>query len=114
MKETSLDAELYCPRCLSMTVHQMIYLNDRISRIECGTCGRAIGIRVDVKYELYNELLNRIMTKPTRITKEYRDNVGLFLRTFPRRLSSKPFRLMKEVKEARKIMAKYSVMDKNR
>jgi transcription elongation factor Elf1 len=107
MKETKVNTELFCPRCLNDTLHLITYLNSRISSIECENCKRNTQVRVDVKSELYNDLLNRIVSKPARISKEYRENVGLFLRTFPKRVSSKPFRLMKEAKDTREVLGKY-------
>ncbi|WP_199616599.1 bh protein [Paenibacillus alkalitolerans] len=108
MKETKLEAELFCPRCSNNTIHQITYLNSKISSIECEACNRNTKVRVDAKGELYNELLNRVITKPSRITKEYREDLGRFLRSFPKRLSSKPFRLMREAKHVLKVLEKYN------
>lgn len=108
MKETNMTTELYCLRCHSDTPHRLTYLNSSISSIKCLQCSRTHHIHVDVKHELYHELLERIKTKPIRITKEYKENMSLFLKIFPRRLVNKPFRLYKEAKEVKNLLAKYS------
>ncbi|SHE79051.1 hypothetical protein SAMN05444392_103158 [Seinonella peptonophila] len=108
MKESQMATELYCIRCLSDTPHNITYLNGQISHIECTRCSRSYDLQIDVKHELYHELLDRVRTKPARITKEYKENLSRFLQKFPRRVVKKPFRLYKEVKEMKQLLTKYS------
>lgn len=108
MKETNMTTELYCLRCQSDTPHRLTYLNSTISKIKCLQCSRTHRVHVNVKNELYHELLERIKTKPIRVTKEYRKNMTLFLKIFPRRVVNKPFRLYKEAKEMKTLIEKYS------
>jgi ADP-heptose:LPS heptosyltransferase len=107
MKETNMVVELYCIQCLDDTLHKITYINNKISDIECQCCHKKVGVFIDIKKELYQELLNRIQTKPSRITKEYKENLNLFLRTFPTRIVSKPLRLYKEAKETTSLLEKF-------
>lgn len=108
MKETNITTDLYCTRCQSDTPHRITYLNGCISHIECEHCARSYDLEVDVKHELYHELLNRIKSKPSRITQEYKGNLTRFLLAFPRKAVRKPYRLLKEAKEVKQLVSKYS------
>ena len=103
-----MTTELYCLRCHRDTPHCLTYLNSQISKIQCLKCSRTHQVHVDVRHELYQELLERIRTKPIRITKEYRKNMSMFLKVFPRRVINKPFKLYREAKEVKTLLEKYS------
>ncbi|MXQ52384.1 bh protein [Shimazuella alba] len=107
MKESQIVTEFFCIRCSSDTPHSIIYFNDSISHIHCENCGRSLDLKVDVKYELYKEIKNRLSTKPSRIIKEYKGNRSYFLKKIPRRMFKKPFRLYKEAKEVKYFIGKY-------
>jgi hypothetical protein len=111
MKETNMVVDLYCIQCLDDTLHKITYINKKISDIECQVCQKKVVIFIDIKRELYQELLQRVQTKPSRITKEYKENLNLFLRTFPTRIVSKPFRLYREAKETTTFLARYTKKD---
>jgi hypothetical protein len=108
VRETLATTEFYCIRCLSDTSHRITYLNNTVSYIECETCGRSYELKVDLKHELYEELLKRIKTKPSRITQEYRLNRYRLLKSFPQRVVKKPYRLFKEAKEVKHFIEKYA------
>lgn len=107
MKLTELSTDLFCIRCKEDTSHKITYLNQKISKIECENCGKSIEIDIDVAHELYDELLQRITSKPSRITEEYKTDLGKFLLSIPKRVATKPLRVYKEVKELQKITKKY-------
>lgn len=108
MKETKMTTELYCLRCHRDTPHSLTYLNSTISKIQCLSCSRTHRVHVDIKHELYQELLERIKSKPSRITKEYKKNMSMFLKIFPRRVIHKPLKLYREAKEVKTLLKKYS------
>lgn len=102
MKISEMEAGLYCTRCHEETIHRVVYLNSHIQSIECEECHRLTGMKFDPKKELYKEVYGRLSTKPMRITKESSQDLSKFVSEMPKRLVSKPYRLMKDVNETRK------------
>lgn len=108
MKESQITTDLYCIHCQNETLHQITYLNGMISHIECKNCSRQYNLQVDIKHELLHELWTRVKSKPSRITKEYRGDLSLFIQKFPRSAAKKPYRLYKEAKELKQLLSKYT------
>jgi hypothetical protein len=106
LKITEYDVSLYCSRCHEETLHCVQYLNDKISSTECTNCHRKIDMHLNPKRELYKEIYKRILSKPTRLTQEYRDDLNKFIGEFPKRALSKPYRLMRYVDETREALKK--------
>jgi hypothetical protein len=104
MDEMKVDTYLFCNHCQDDTLHEITYLNKQISSIECKQCDRLFTTTVDIPYKIYQELYERIKTKPARITEEYRQDLNKFLLTLPTRAVSKPFRIYKD---ARKMLDYY-------
>ncbi|GLC87141.1 cytochrome c3 family protein [Lysinibacillus piscis] len=104
MKISEMEAGLYCTRCHDETVHRVVYVNNKIQKIECEACHRLTGMEVDLKKEIYDEVYERIATKPSRMTQEYKQDLSKFVSEMPMRVISKPYRLMKDVNEARKAL----------
>ncbi|GGL57157.1 bh protein [Sporolactobacillus putidus] len=107
MKKHEMEAVLFCSNCDHETPHKIVYINDQIAQIECQQCHHAIDLEIDVVKEFYKELYKKISTKPARITNEYRQDLSIFLRKLPFRVISKPYRVMKELNESRKIIEQY-------
>ncbi|KEQ24984.1 hypothetical protein [Paenibacillus tyrfis] len=112
MKETKVNTSLFCVHCKEETAHTIVYLNKRMSSIECDCCGRRIDIKIDISQEIYDEVLERIISKPVRMTEEYRDHLKEFLLSLPKRIVSKPYRVYREAKEIKGYFKKYSVRKK--
>ncbi|MCS7464377.1 bh protein [Paenibacillus doosanensis] len=109
MKETRLEAFLYCTQCKQEHHHVIGYMNDRISEIQCRNCGRLLSLKIDLAHELYDEVYRRIRSKPSRMTEEYRSDVSRFLLNLPARVVSKPYRVFQEAKQIRGYFKKYRV-----
>lgn len=106
MKISELDVSLYCSRCHDETLHRVQYLNDKIHSTECTNCHRKIEMNLNPTRELYKEVYKRITSKPTRLTKEYKADLSKFIEQLPKRVLSKPYRLMRNVDETRKAFKK--------
>jgi len=93
-----IEVELFCPQCLENTVHRATCVGDFLLTLECSNCGKKTRVsrRVPVK-ELTQDFLERLMTKPLRITEELRRSPRKTLLSLPRRAITKPLRLMQEV-----------------
>ncbi|MFZ4450364.1 bh protein [Salibacterium aidingense] len=107
LKTHEMEADLYCIQCKEEVPHVIQYINDEISNITCRECSRAIEIDVDIMNEFYGEIYKRIATKPSRITKEYREDLSHFFFSLPIRIISKPYRLIKDMNETQKVIRRY-------
>ncbi|MDC3424576.1 bh protein [Aquibacillus sp. 3ASR75-11] len=107
MKQTYLESELFCIHCLDETVHKITYINDQITKVECEECHSVLELRVDLMKEFFRESYNRIATKPSRITKEYKEDLSHFLLKLPIRIMTKPYRVAKDINGVRNIIRDY-------
>ncbi|WP_046175981.1 hypothetical protein [Domibacillus indicus] len=107
MKISEMKAGLYCTRCHDETIHRVVYVNNSIQSIKCEGCHRVTGMKINAKKELYEEIYNRIATKPSRVTQEYKQDLSRFVSGMPLRMISKPYRLIKYVNETRKVLKEF-------
>ncbi|WP_209123990.1 bh protein [Alkalihalobacillus sp. BA299] len=107
MKVKQMEADLFCIRCKEEIEHNITYVNDRIASVKCLECQNAVEFDIDVSKEFYKEIYERISTKPSRITKEYREDLSNFLFSLPIRVVSKPYRILKDINVSRKIIKGY-------
>ncbi len=107
MKVKKMEAGLYCLNCKEEVNHEVTYINDDIKSISCLECGRTIDMNMNLKKEFYKEVYDRIASKPTRITKEYREDLSRLVLSLPFRTIRKPYRILKEVHSSRKVINTY-------
>ncbi|AVD55127.1 MULTISPECIES: bh protein [Heyndrickxia] len=113
MKKFEMEADLYCIRCKTEVAHKVTYINDIITKIECEQCHRVIDKNIDFGKVFYQEIYNRISTKPLRLTEEYKQDLSEFLSKLPFRVITKPYRVMKDLNETRKIIVEYKTHHHN-
>ncbi|XJZ26671.1 bh protein [Bacillota bacterium Lsc_1132] len=101
MKVSELDVALYCSHCHDETLHRVLYLNSKIYSTECTNCHRKVMMEINPVRELYKEIYIRVTSKPTRLTKEYKEDLNKFIGGLPKRVLSKPYRLKKYVNETK-------------
>ncbi|MFZ7942079.1 MULTISPECIES: bh protein [Bacillaceae] len=106
MKISEIDVTLYCSHCHDETLHRVQYLNDKIQSIDCTNCRRTIETDMSPMRELYKEVYKRVTSKPTRLTDEYKTDQGKFIEGFPKRVLSKPLRLVKYLNETKEALKK--------
>lgn len=107
LKRSEMEANLYCSRCHEETPHVIVYINAKLKNVECEDCNRVVGVNLDVRKEFYKEIYERISTKPSRITKEYNEDLSKFLLSLPTRVISKPYRLIRYLNETHKVFRQY-------
>jgi hypothetical protein len=107
MKRSEMDAYLFCIYCNDETPHVIVYINDEITKIECKDCHHIVELRLDIMKEFYKEIYERVSTKPSRLTSEYKRDLSNFLSKLPIRVVSKPYRLMRDLNESRKVIKGY-------
>ncbi|WP_208590017.1 bh protein [Gracilibacillus suaedae] len=113
MERSEMEIELYCTQCLDHTLHQITYINDKISKIECEECHNLLQVRLDIKKEFLKESYHKAMAKPQQIRKEYKKDRSDFLIRFPFRAITKPYRLVKYFNQSWKVMKAYRTNDPN-
>lgn len=98
MSEVKMNALLYCLNCDKETKHTIAYVNDKIEEIQCKECGIAMKVDHDyVEKHFKEEIINRVLSKPVRMTKEMEEDITVFFSRLPYRVISKPYRLIKEM-----------------
>lgn len=107
MRFTEVETYLMCIRCNDETEHTVLYKGDKIMRVQCKNCCLELSLSKDYNFTRYlMELLERTMTKPSRVSDEFRRDFKQFLKSLPKRAVSKPFRVSKEYKQYKKILKK--------
>ncbi|MCD6427423.1 MAG: hypothetical protein J7L03_04955 [Caldisericaceae bacterium] len=97
---TKEKAILYCIHCGKETPHELVYIGNELQKIKCLTCGMEIFFDKKKLLLTYSEdLVKRILTKPSRISKEALGDLSDFLETFPLRVITKPKRMVDEIKD---------------
>lgn len=104
MEFQELQTELYCIKCEENEMHVLTYLNQRLYKARCEGCGHELFISPDPRKVLYDEFLQRIVTKPERISRELKENPRRIV-TLPYRVISKPYRMYKEMQGLRQFIA---------
>ncbi|MBT2696614.1 bh protein [Bacillus sp. ISL-40] len=107
MKITEIDSSLYCSHCHDETLHRVQYLNGKVLSIECTYCHRKMVTNMSPTRELSKEIYKRVLSKPTDLTKEYKEDHNKFIDGMPKRVISKPFRLIRYVNETKKAFKKF-------
>jgi transcription elongation factor Elf1 len=97
---TKMETELFCLHCDKDTHHTVEYVGKNLKCIRCNSCGSAIELIKERLLEHYSvEFIERVLTKPYRMTKEIEGNLKKVLISLPVRVITKPTRLAREVKE---------------
>ncbi|SFL56210.1 hypothetical protein SAMN04488054_102159 [Salibacterium qingdaonense] len=107
VKTHEMQADLYCIQCREETPHVIQYINEEISTITCRRCSRVVDIDIDIMNELYDEVYQRITTKPARLSKESREDLSHFFFSLPSRVISKPYRLFRDANDTQKAIRRY-------
>lgn len=97
---TEMKTELFCLHCGQERLHVITYVGDQLRRVRCQECGTQIEMDRKRILETYTtEVIDRILTKPHRITEEVRKDLSNFIHSFPIRIITKPLRVAKEIIE---------------
>ncbi len=95
---TRIDTELFCLHCDRETSHTIVYMQKYIHRIVCNECGTEIAIDRKKIIETYtSDVIDRVLTKPRRITEEMRKDLTVFITSLPIRIITKPIKMAKEI-----------------
>lgn len=101
------EAMLFCMHCQKETLHDIQYMNEIISSIECVECHNEMSIDIDAMNQFHHYLYERLVSKPGRLTEEARQDFSKFLATMPMRIISKPMRFTNEYNQMNKEVKDY-------
>ncbi|MTD38834.1 hypothetical protein GIX45_09345 [Erwinia sp. CPCC 100877] len=101
------QATLFCMHCQKETLHDIEYMNEVISGIECEECHNKMSIDIDAMKQFYHYLYERLISKPGRMTEEARQDFSRFLASMPMRIISKPVRFINEYDQMNKEVKEY-------
>ncbi|MCD5398032.1 bh protein [candidate division NPL-UPA2 bacterium] len=97
---TTIKTELFCLHCNQECLHIITYLGTYLKEVRCQECGTHIEMDRKRILETYTaEVIDRILTKPHRLTEEVRSNLSNFIKSSPIRIITKPLRVAKEIME---------------
>lgn len=95
-----MEAELFCLHCNKDTPHVVTYVGNTLKSVKCTQCGNEIEIRKEKLLGNYAvDFIERILTKPYRMTKELEGDIKKFILSLPIRIITKPYRIVKEVED---------------
>lgn len=95
---SKMKAELFCLHCNKDTPHTVVYAGKTLKSIKCTVCGSEIEIRREKLIENYAiDFIERILTKPYRMTRELERDLTKFILSLPIRIITKPYRIAREV-----------------
>lgn len=96
----NLNTELFCIKCDKETVHEITYVGERLKSIRCSECGRTTTIdRKELVKYFTIDMIDRVISKPHRVTEELRNDLQHCIKTLPARIITKPFRTINEIRE---------------
>lgn len=97
---TTMKTELFCLHCNRECLHAITYLGAYLREVRCQECGTHIEMDRRRILETYTtEVIDRILTKPHRLTEEGRKDLSNLIKSFPVRIVTKPLRIAKEIVE---------------
>ena len=95
---SKVKTELFCLHCDKETIHTITYSGRYLHKIKCEKCGTEIALDRRRILETYTaDTLDRIFTKPHRLTEEMRKDLTVFITSLPIRIITKPIRMAKEI-----------------
>lgn len=92
------NTQLYCIQCDEETEHKVVYIDGKIKMVKCNQCDTTFGVDENKLLESYTkEKVNDILTKPARLKNEIKEEGTKILFSLPKRIITKPYRVIKEV-----------------
>jgi len=103
MNITKVRMDLFCEICNEDTVHVITYAGQKVIKAYCTNCNKEFHTSKDAALAAYtDDVIHRIRTKPKRIRAELKQDPVRSVISMPARLITKPFRIEKEYKDIKK------------
>jgi len=103
MKDKETKIILYCINCNKETPHTVYYIGNYLKSVVCDVCKRRIEIdRRHLRTVFAEDFIDRILTKPHRITEDMKKAFASLIPFLPKRLFMEPLKVLKEIYEVLK------------
>jgi hypothetical protein len=103
MKDEEAKIVLYCINCDREAPHTVHYIGNYLRSVSCDNCSKKIEIdRRHLRTVFAEDFINRILTKPHRMTEDMKKAVAELMPFFPKRLIREPLKVLKEIYEVLK------------
>jgi hypothetical protein len=100
MKDEITKITLFCINCNEETPHTVQYIGSYLRSVSCDNCTKKIEIdRRHLRTVFAEDFIDRILTKPHRMTEDMKRAVAILMPFFPKRLIREPLKVLKEIYE---------------
>jgi transcription elongation factor Elf1 len=100
MKDREAKIVLYCINCNKETTHTVYYIGNYLRRVVCDACKKSIEIdRRHLRTVFAEDFIDRILTKPHRMTEDMKKAFVTLTPFLPKRLFKEPLKVLKEIYE---------------
>ncbi len=100
MKDEESKIILYCVNCDEEVAHSVYYTGSYLRSVECDKCGKKIEVdRRHLRTVFAEDFIDRILTKPHRMTEDMKKAFAILVPFFPKRLIKEPLTVIKEICE---------------
>ena len=98
MKDKEEKIVLFCINCNREIPHTVYYIGNYLRSVVCDNCGKRIEIdRRHLRTVFAEDFINRILTKPHRMTEDMRKAFTTLMPFLPKRLFKEPLKVLKEI-----------------
>ncbi len=100
MKDEVTKITLYCINCNEETPHTVQYIGEYLRSVSCDNCSKKIEIdRRHLRTVFAEDFIDRILSKPHRMTEDMKKALATLTPFFPKRLFREPLQVFREIYE---------------
>jgi len=100
VKDKKEKITLFCVNCGKDTSHTVNYIGSFLKSIKCDKCEKKVEIdRRHLRTVFAEDFINRILTKPHRVTEDMKRAFSTIVPFFPKRLIKEPLKVVREIYE---------------
>src|SRR4030043_2082918 len=98
MKDEEAKITLFCISCNEETSHTVQYIGSFLRSVSCDNCTKKIEIdRRHLRTVFAEDFIDRILTKPHRMTEDMKRAFATLMPFLPKRLFKEPLKVLKEI-----------------
>src|SRR4030042_5317758 len=98
MKDKEAKIVLFFVSWNKESLHTVYYIGNYLRCTSCDSCGRKIEIdRRHLRTVFAEDFIDRILTKPHRMTEDMKKAIATLMPFFPKRLIKEPLKVLKEI-----------------
>src|SRR4030066_1994568 len=103
MKDEEAKITLFCISCNEETPHTVQYIGSFLRSVSCDNCTKKIEIdRRHLRTVFAEDFIDRILTKPPRMTEDMKKAIATLMPFFPKRLITEHLQVLRDIYEVLK------------